>query len=274
MKKRLMLALATLVWVMWLSIACGSSDEQTSNGVAEVAVDEVTVVTIGDRPELRGSTRPSATFIADDFVEAGWKKNKEYDLDTLPEAEAALFGFFNRKDIELRFYPSHEIAMSAGKDSAEQAIATEKVSGRGAGFSSVTLYGAYLIAGNVVMLCEFSVQDCTDLLDEIPQWNSRRVSLRSQVFYFCVALIAIMFAYGCGSSGSGTEDGHERNAEAETDVNVIGDRLEISAWTRPNTEYSYEDFIAAGWKQRQIYDVATLPSALEARYGFFNRRGC
>lgn len=166
-KKRLMIALATFALVVLLSIACGSSDEQSSNGDAEVAVDESAVVTIGDRAELRGYTRPSSTYSADDFVEAGWKKNKEYDLDTLPEAEAALFGFFNRKDIELRFYPSHEVAMAAGKDSAEQAIATEKVSGRGAGFSSVTLYGAYLIAGNVVMLCEFSVQDCTDLLDEI-----------------------------------------------------------------------------------------------------------
>ena len=59
--------------------------------------------------------------------------------------------------------------MDVGRESAEAAIKTEKVSGRGAGFSSVTLYGAYLIAGNVVMLCEFSVQDCTDLLDEVVQ---------------------------------------------------------------------------------------------------------
>lgn len=168
-KMRTALALGAFAVALLLSIACGSSDEQSSDGGAVVVVDEGAVVTIGDRPELRGSTRPSATYNADDFIEAGWKKNKEYDLETLPEAEAALFGFFNRKDIELRFYPSHEIAMSVGKDSAEQAITTEKVSGRGAGFSSVTLYGAYVIAGNVVMLCEFSVQDCTDLLDEIPQ---------------------------------------------------------------------------------------------------------
>ena len=79
------------------------------------------------------------------------------------------FGFYNRKDIELRFYPSHVSAMGAGKDSAEKAIKTEKLSGRGAGFSSVTLYGAYLIAGNVVMLCEFSVQDCSDLVDAVAQ---------------------------------------------------------------------------------------------------------
>ena len=167
--KRLTVALAAFAVVWVLLIACGSSDEQLQDDVAAVEVDERAVVTIGDRAELRGFTRPSAIYSADDFVEAGWKKNKEYDLDTLPEAKAALFGFYNRKDIELRFYPSHDTAMSVGKESAELAIATEKVSGRGAGFSSVTLYGAYLIAGNVVMLCEFSVQDCTDLLDEIPE---------------------------------------------------------------------------------------------------------
>lgn len=164
--KRSTLALVAFAVVLGLLIACGSSDEQLPD---DGAADERTVVTIGDRAELRGFTRPSSTYSAADFVDAGWKKNKEYDLDTLPEAEAALFGFFNRKDIELRFYPSHDTAMSVGKESAELAIATEKVSGRGAGFSSVTLYGAYLIAGNVVMLCEFSVQDCTDLLDEIPE---------------------------------------------------------------------------------------------------------
>ena len=99
-----------------------------------------------------------------------------------------------------------------------------------------------------------------------------RFCLRYRFFYSCVALIATLFVTACGFNGAGTEDGNELNAEAETSVNVIGDRLEISAWTRPNTEFSYEDFIAAGWKQRQVYDVDTLPAALEARYGFFNRR--
>ncbi len=100
----------------------------------------------------------------------------------------------------------------------------------------------------------------------------RRVFVRFRLLRFCVALIAFLVICGCGPGGSGTEDGHGRDAVAETAVNVIGDRLEISAWTRPNTEFSYEDFIAVGWKQRQVYEVSTLPSALEARYGFFNRR--
>ncbi len=99
-----------------------------------------------------------------------------------------------------------------------------------------------------------------------------RFFMRFRLLRFCVALIAILVICGCSPGGSITEDGHGRDAVAETAVNVIGDRLEISAWTRPNIEFSYEYFIAAGWKQRQVYEVETLPSALEARYGFFNRR--
>ena len=154
-------------------IGCGSTtDEPAESGggdPAVVAVDENAVVTIGDRSELRASTRPNSTFTIDEFIAAGWKKNKEYPLDTLPEAIGAYFGFYNRKDIEIRTYPSHDVAMAAGRDAAETAIETEKLSGRGAGFSSVTLYGAYVVAGNVVMLCEISVTDCTDLLDQITQ---------------------------------------------------------------------------------------------------------
>ena len=170
LKQAIVIPLVVLI-ASAFAFSCGSAETETGDGSVEgvaEAVDENAVVAIGERPELRASTRPNSILSVDDFVDAGWKKNKEYDLDTLPEATGAFFGFYNRKDIELRIYPSHDVAMSAGQESAETAIKTEKVSGRGAGFSSVTLYGAYLVAGNVVMLCEFAVADCTDLLNQIP----------------------------------------------------------------------------------------------------------
>ena len=168
--KSLLVSVLVLVVASFV-IGCGSaSDELRDGGDDEPAVvDENAVVTIGDRAELRAYTRPGSVFTIDEFVEAGWKKNKEWPLDTLPEATGAYFGFYNRKDIEIRVYPSHEVAMGVGRESAETAIETEKLSGRGAGFSSVTLYGAYVVAGNTVMLCEISVTDCTDLLDQIAQ---------------------------------------------------------------------------------------------------------
>ena len=168
MKRLYVLSLIAILSIAF-SVGCGSADTQDAVGEIAEVVDESAVVTIGDRAELRAYTRPGSTYTVDDFIEAGWKKNKEYDLETLPEATGAFFGFYNRKDIELRMYPSHNIAMTTGKESAETAIKTEKLSGRGAGFSSVTLYGAYVVAGNTVMLCEISVTDCTDLLDAIHQ---------------------------------------------------------------------------------------------------------
>ena len=170
--KIVVLFIVTSAWV-WV-LGCGNADqspadERSDDVVAVEVVDESVVETIGDRAELRAKTRPSSIYSVDDFVQAGWKKNKEFPVETLPDATGAYFGFYNRKDIEIRIYPSHETALAAGKDSAESAIKTEKLSGRGAGFSSVTLYGAYVVAGNVVMLCEFSVTDCTDLLDAVHQ---------------------------------------------------------------------------------------------------------
>ena len=99
---------------------------------------------------------------------------------------------------------------------------------------------------------------------------SNRICDSKRRGWLLIALIAFMVAYGCGTGDAGGD--HEVGAVSETEVNVIGDRIEISAWTRPSSEFSYEDFIDVGWKQRQVYDIATLPSALEARYGFFNRR--
>lgn len=162
----------TILLLSTLFTACGTQTDQETNDVPiTTVVDENAIATIprfaDENPDLRASTRPSSIFTIDDFINAGWKQNKEFSVETLPQAEGAWFGFYNRKDIEIRIYPSHEIAMVAGVESAETALETEKISGRGAGFSAVTLYGAYIIAGNTVMLCEVSIQDCIDLLEQI-----------------------------------------------------------------------------------------------------------
>ncbi len=158
----MMLALLLVSAVSW---SCGSDNDGATGD--ESQVEENAIVTIGDRADLRASTRPSSIFSIDDFISAGWKKSRDFSIQTLPQAESASFGFYNRKDIEIRIYPSHEIAMNVGRESAEAALETEKLSGRGAGFSAVTLYGAYVVAGNTVMLCELSIQDCTGLIDQM-----------------------------------------------------------------------------------------------------------
>ena len=87
-----------------------------------------------------------------------------------------------------------------------------------------------------------------------------------------LAVFSVAVVVGCGSDVPEDNASNVTEAIDETAITAIGDRPEISAWTRPNREFSFEEFIEAGWKQHQIYDVDTLPNALDARYGFHNRR--
>jgi len=155
-----------------LAIACGSSDSDSdSNGAGDAAapaaeeVDEALA-------EVSRILSPGSSLTFDDYVAAGWKKSKQYDTDTVPEATDIWYGFFNSKDIEVRFYDSHEIAKTAGFDNASEAIDQRfreggKIgsSNRGAGSFAVTKYKAFAVVGNTVMLCEQSVDSCIALAD-------------------------------------------------------------------------------------------------------------
>ena len=108
---------------------------------------------------------------------AGWKKSKQFDTSTVPEATDIWHGFwgldpYDRKDIEVRFYDSHEIAKTYGFDNASEAIdqsfregGRTGASNRGAGSSAVTKYKAFAVVGNTVMLCEQSIDSCVALAD-------------------------------------------------------------------------------------------------------------
>lgn len=159
-------ALATLAAVILaLAIsACGSdSDSETGPDDANPPAAETDIVPIGNAPDLRAKTRPNATFTYDHFVQAGWKQYQVYDIDTLPDAIAARYGFFQQRDVEIRQYPDHETALSSGTASAEEALSRRVHDG--SGFASRRVYGGYLVAGNLVMLCEFQVSDCIALIE-------------------------------------------------------------------------------------------------------------
>ena len=166
------LLLTLLVSALSLAMACGSSDSDSdSNGAGDAAapaaeeVDEALA-------EVSRILSPGSSLTFDDYVAAGWKKSKQYDTDTVPEATDIWYGFFNSKDIEVRFYDSHEIAKTAGFDNASEAIDQRfreggKIgsSNRGAGSFAVTKYKAFAVVGNTVMLCEQSVESCIALAD-------------------------------------------------------------------------------------------------------------
>ena len=134
---------------MLVFIACGSE---------ETIRDETASILLSDRD-----------FTPDSFVTAGWKKSKQYDTATVPESSEIWYGFFNQKDIEIRFYETHEAAVELGVPAATSSIegaVKRSKGGKLLDFSggSFTGYADYLVVGNAVLLCEFDRTRCDQLV--------------------------------------------------------------------------------------------------------------
>lgn len=150
---------------MMSAIACG-----TDSGTASESEPPSKIV------------RTDGVFELDDFLAFGFKKSRSFDVEGLTGATAVYWGFWgpsvsDRKEFELRFYPSNADAIELGTSFAEERIgqdaklkkdeATWKqglkearacVRGR-AGYNdssdcSVSRYGDYVIYGNVILVCE------------------------------------------------------------------------------------------------------------------------
>ena len=134
---------------MLVFIACGSE---------ETISDETASILLSDR-----------NFTPDSFVAAGLKNSKQYDTATVPKSNEIWYGFFNQKDIEIRFYETHKAAVEYGVPAATSSIeGAEKRSkgGKLLDFSggSFTGYADYLVVGNAVLLCEFDRTRCDQLV--------------------------------------------------------------------------------------------------------------
>lgn len=168
---RTALTLAMVVILAFAISACGTRDTSEPNTDDDAApVAETDIVPIGDAPDLRAKTRPNTNFTYEQFIQAGWKQYQVYDTDTLPDAIAARYGFFKQRDVEIRQYPDHETALQSGTTSAEEALSRRVHDG--SGFASRRVYGGYLVAGNLVMLCEFQVGDCITLIEATEAANN------------------------------------------------------------------------------------------------------
>lgn len=104
------------------------------------------------------------TYSIEDFEAVGYKKVTQYDLETLPGATDAWIGFFNQKDIEIRVYPSHQMAIDMGIEPAEIAIGKGAVPWQK---RPPVRFDAYAVVGNVVMLCELEVASCEALVVQL-----------------------------------------------------------------------------------------------------------
>ena len=148
-----LLALISLVLVV-VAPACTDSDD---NSVGDAV----------DAPTSSSIFHADKTFTTDSFMAAGWKKSKEYDTATVPESPEIWYGFFNQKDIEIRFYQSHESALEHGVPLAEESLQMD-AGARIGGVNTVrTGYSAYAVAGNAVMLCELDVSSCETLINAL-----------------------------------------------------------------------------------------------------------
>lgn len=160
-----MLTLLFPLAVFAFAVACGSDSggPAASGGDADDSLASVSTTLYVDR-----------SFTFDDFVAVGWKKSRQFPTDTVPGSTDIWYGFFDQKDIEVRFYNSHEDASTLGVESASSAIdqafregGQVGASNRGAGSSAVTKYKAFAVVGDTVILCELNVDTCRSLADAL-----------------------------------------------------------------------------------------------------------
>ena len=147
---------------------CNSGDDQisTNSGPSSESPSELL-------DQIEGKwliTQTDRHYSVEDFLNIGWKKSKQLEVETLPESIDAWYGFYMQKDIELRFYDSHEAALKHGVPPAQETI--KKDAGVRIGAATVwtvniALYGAYAVAGNVVMMCELELASCEALINAL-----------------------------------------------------------------------------------------------------------
>lgn len=164
-----------------LAVACGTESGSDSDSGSDAVGAASNQPTSGEGVVDVYST--TGTYSVDDFSNAQYfKKSKEYDIDGLDSATAAIYGFYgedpyNRQEFEVRFYPDHATAAGIGADFANEATGPEAViteddqrwdeglvqrracqgNTRGSHHSGKCVnakYGDYAVMGNVVLLCQ------------------------------------------------------------------------------------------------------------------------
>ncbi len=127
-----------------------------------------------------------------------FKESKTYDVEGLDGATAAYYGFFgpdpyDRAEVEIRLYPSHQVALDQGvsfadESTGEDAVLLEDVQrwdegltqrrqcagngGHHSGKCDNAKYGDYVIRGNMVLMCQGkdsvdALKNCEEFLDAV-----------------------------------------------------------------------------------------------------------
>ena len=168
--------------LLFTFFACGTDSNESSSSNSNELLQQVT---------------PSERLFTHEDVDAtGFKTSKQYDVEGLTGATDVLFGFWRpdgseAKEYEIRFYPSHDVAVESGTAFAEEATGDDAILDKdeaswkegikdrryffagpigthGSGGVKAK-YGGYVIYGNMIMLCEganatHSLDRCGSLL--------------------------------------------------------------------------------------------------------------
>jgi len=171
-----------IIWAMLIfAIAtCGSEGSSSGESSDESSATDAIVLTdqffstdsFDESSATDAIVLTDQFFSTDSFIAAGWKKSKEYDTATVPESTEIWYGFFQQKDIEIRFYASHEAAIEHGVPAAEGSIEGAVKRSKGGNLldvsgGSFTGYSDFLVAGNAVLLCEFDRTKCDVLVSTL-----------------------------------------------------------------------------------------------------------
>ncbi len=179
-KARLLILLLAVAALAIAAVACGSD---SSGGGSS---SDGPIAKINDTSRI---------YTIQDFTDAGFKKNKIYSVEGLPQALEVLYGFYgvdpyDRKEYEVRFYPSHAEAIVTGIDYADEATGPDAVllkdiqrykeglterrlctgnGGHHVGKCDLPKYFDYVVIGNMVLMCQgkdsgISLQNCADLM--------------------------------------------------------------------------------------------------------------
>ena len=194
-----LIAISTAIIVAAFATACGTEQSDQS------AIDRTGIVvengSSDQSPSATSTPKPVAdapAYIAPTTVDilsadaqlstsdieslTGFKKSKSYDVTGLHGATHAIYGFFgpnpyDRREIEIRFYPDHATALDDGVDFAEESTGPnatlssraqrwdEGITQRRAcranirgshhtGRCDAAKYGDYIVLGNIIALCE------------------------------------------------------------------------------------------------------------------------
>ena len=152
-----------------------------------------------ENTSLEKITNESEIYAIEDFINTGFKVNKEYDVSELEDSIGVWFGFWKNNlnkslDYEIRIYPSQQLALDKGVKYVEEVIGEEAIlrkslsswkegiqdrrtrsdlSMRGSEANSIRAkYLDYIVYGNSIILCTGldltdARQNCSDLANSI-----------------------------------------------------------------------------------------------------------